>query len=416
MRKRFTRCVLLAWAALFGAAFGQGTHQLPANHLLHARPRFLAPAPGGHRDGNAEADGHGIPGIDSLSNWDGSFHTPGFDPFGNRENTWLYNMVGNRPERGGTTTINAPVVPVALDLLNPDGSVFLHYDPRPFILPTLQSPLFQNASFTSSPTPTQVTDAIQRAEFWSTMAPDWHTMLYASLKKQRTMAVPAGFYFYALKSNGGCCLFVLIDAGEFGNLLFPSNPSDTTTPIGAAENAGDITTKDLSTFLFPNTYLYFNGDPNDCCVVGYHTYDLEPGDARNGHMERRYVLNYSAWVSPGLFGTAFEDVTALGHEIAETYNDPFVASDGIHNITPWWLAPNGNCQDALEVGDVVEDLADAVFPVKMNGRTYHPQNVALLSWFAFQSPSTAIDGAYSYPDEKVLPALSPIEKPGCPAQ
>ncbi len=418
MRMRFTLSLFLAWVALFGAtlALAQNTRQLPANHLLNAHPKFLAPAPRGHMGGDGSRLARGIQGIDSLSNWNGSFHTPGFDPNGNKRNQWLYNMVGSKPERGGTTTIAAPVVPVSLDLLNPDGTVFLHYSPKPFILPTLQSPLFENATYSSSPTPTQFTDAVQRAEFWSTMAPDWHTMLFASLKQGRTMQVPSDFYFYALNNDGKCCRFVLIDIGEFFNLLFPSNPADTTTPIGAAENAGDITTKDLSTFLFPNTYLYFNGDPNQCCVVGFHTYDVEPGDARNGNKERRYVVNYSSWVSPGLFGSAFVDVTALAHEIAETFNDPFVASDGIHNITPWWLAPNGNCQDALEVGDVVEDLPRAAFKVKMNGRTYHPQNEALLPWFAFESPSSAIDGAYSYPDEKTLTALSPVEMPGCPAQ
>jgi hypothetical protein len=323
-------------------------------------------------------------------------------------------MVGNPPERGGTTNINAPVVPVALDLLNPDGSVFLHYDPKPFLLAALQSPLFQNSTFSSSPTPTQVTDAVQRAEFWSSMAPDWHTMLLASLKQERTMQVPAGFYFYALKGNGKCCLYVLIDIGEFGNLLFPTDQNDTTTPIGAAENAGDITTKDISTFLFPNTYLYFNGDPNECCVLGFHSYDFEPGDAGNGNREKRYVVNYSAWISPGLFGSSFVDITAISHEIAETFNDPFVVSDGRHNLTPWWLSPNGNCQDDLEVGDVIEGLPHATYPIKMNGMTYHPQNEALLPWFEFQSPSTAIDGAYSYPNEQTLPALSPIQLPGCP--
>jgi hypothetical protein len=49
----------------------------------------------------------------------------------------------------------------------------------------------------------------------------------------------------------------------------------------------------------------------------------------------------------------------------------------------------------------------------MNGRTYHPQNEALLQWFEFESPSSAIHGAYSYPDETTLTALSPIELPGC---
>jgi hypothetical protein len=414
MPTRFMLSVLLVLATSLGAivALAQDAHQLPADHLSKTHARFVAMPP--HNSSAVRSNANGTPGVDSLSNWNGSFKTPGFDENGNYRDSWVYNMVGNPPQKGGTTNINAPVVPVALDLLNPDGTVFLHYEVKPYILPTLQSPLFENSTFSSSPTPTQITDAIMRAEFWSVMAPDWHTMLLGSLKQERTMQVPAGYYYYALKSNGDCCLYVLIDINEFGNLLFPSVPTDTTTPIGAAENAGDITTKDLSTFLFPNTYLYF-GNPNNCCVLGYHSYDVEPGDSSNGNKQRRYVVAYAAWISPGLFGSAFVDVTGLGHEIAESFNDPFVVSDNKHNLTPWWLSPNGNCQDDLEVGDVIEGLPHAAYPIKMsNGMTYHPQNVALLPWFEFQSPSTAIDGAYSYPDENVLPSLSPIELPGCP--
>ncbi len=360
----------------------------------------------------AKPESNGIPEFDTLSDWNGSYDVPGFNPNGKLKTHWLYNMVGNPPQKGGTTTIDAPVVPVVVQLLNSDGSVAYTYDVTPDVLPVLQSPIFQSATFTSSSTPTQITDAIMRAEFWNTMAPDWHTLLNGSLKTTRTMAVPYGFYYYQLNKNGSCCQYVLIDINEFGNLLFPSSPTDTTTPIGAAENAGDITTKDISTFLFPNTYLYFN-NPNNCCVLGYHSFDEEPGDASNGNKTKAYVMNYSAWISPGLFGAAFEDVTALGHEIAETFNDPLVVADGKHNLTPWWLAPNGNCQDDLEVGDVVEGLKHATYPVKMNGRTYHPQNVALLQWFEFQTPSTAIDGAYTYPDESVITQLSPIEYVNC---
>jgi hypothetical protein len=413
MPTRTMLSMLLALATSLGAnvAFAQDTHQLPADHLSKAHARFVAMPP--HNSSGVQSNANGTPGVDSLSNWNGSYKTPGFDENGNYRDSWVYNMVGNPPQKGGTTNINAPVVPVALDLLNPDGTVLLHYEVKPFILRTLQSPLFQNSTFSSSPAPTQITDAIMRAEFWSVMAPDWHTLLLGSLKQERTMQVPSGFYYYALKSNGDCCLFVLIDSNEFGNLLFPSVPTDTTTPIGAAENAGDITTKDISTFLFPNTYLYF-GNPNNCCVLGYHSYDLEPGDSTNGNKQRRYVVAYASWISPGLFGSSFVDVTGLGHEIAETFNDPFVVSDNKHNLTPWWLSPNGNCQDDLEVGDVIEGLPHAGYPITMNGMTYHPQNVALLPWFEFQSPSTAIDGAYSYPDESILPNLSPIELPGCP--
>ncbi len=411
MRMQVRRVLPVVLLALLAATvtFAEDSHQLPANFLSKVHPRFMTMPP---HVNHGNGDGNGTPGVDSLSNWNGKFKAPGFDYNGKPRNAWVYSMVGNPPAKGGTTTINAPVVPVPVALLNADGSILYTYDPTPYVLPTLESPLFESATFSSSSTPTQITDAIMRAEFWNVMAPDWHTMLYGSLKTARTMAVPYGYYYYQLNKNGSCCEYVLIDYFEFGNLLFPSVSTDTTTPIGAAENAGDITTKDISTFLFANTYLYF-GDPNNCCVLGYHSYDEEPGDAGNGNKQKRYVMDYSSWISPGLFGAAFVDVTALGHEMAETFNDPFVVSDNNHDLTPWWLSPNGNCQDNLEVGDVVEGLKHASYPVKMNGRTYHPQNVALLQWFEFQSPSTAIDGAYTYPDESIITSLSPIEDVNC---
>jgi len=124
-------------------------------------------------------------------------------------------------------------------------------------------------------------------------------------------------------------------------------------------------------------------------------------------------LNYSSWITPGLLGTSFQDITALSHEIAETYNDPFVVSDGVHNLTPFWLSPNGECQNVLETGDVIEGLPGATFPVLLNGFLYHPQNEAIAQWFKFESPSSALGGAYSYPNVALLPVLSPPQKFNC---
>ena len=169
-----------------------------------------------------------------------------------------------------------------------------------------------------------------------------------------------------------------------------------------------ITTHDISSFLFPNTFVYFTNRLN-CCVVGFHTYFFEP----TSDPEKRWVVNYSSWVTPGLVGPAFQDITVLSHEIAETYNDPFVVSDGVHNLTPWWLSPNGNCQDDLETGDVIEELPNATFPVTLNGFTYHPQNEALLQWFQFLTPSDALGGAYSYPNTSVLTQVSAPQKANC---
>jgi hypothetical protein len=34
---------------------------------------------------------------------------------------------------------------------------------------------------------------------------------------------------------------------------------------------------------------------------------------------------------------------------------------------------------------------------------YHPQNIPLLQWFEMGTTSSAIDGAFSFPDKTVLP-------------
>jgi hypothetical protein len=149
-----------------------------------------------------------------------------------------------------------------------------------------------------------------------------------------------------------------------------------------------------------------------CCIGGFHTFDVEPGDSSNGNLLRVFVFNYSTWDQPIFLDPTVLDVTGLSHEVSETFNDPFVAAFG-PDITPWWLSPNGNCQDDLEVGDVIEGLPHQVFPITMNGFTYHPQNEALLQWFEFQSPSTAINGAYSYPDISTLTALSAVQHAHC---
>jgi len=132
---------------------------------------------------------------------------------------------------------------------------------------------------------------------------------------------------------------------------------------------------------------------------------MEP-DAQ-GNFTKLFVMNYSSWVTPGLFGDAFADITPLSHELAETMHDPFVSFDGVHNQTQWWQVSWGLCQDNLEDGDVIEGLANVSYPVTINGFTYHPQNEALLQWFAGESPSRAWQGAYSFPDTTVLTAPAP---------
>lgn len=292
--------------------------------------------------------------------------------------------------------------------VDPTSGAELVISPWSHVDDVLQSPIYSDYVFTSSRKPTQFADAIHRATFFDDIDDNWHTLLRPRVQRPLVMQVPFGEYVYSLNADGSCCQFVLVDEGTFDGLLFPPTfPVDNSTLMGAAELSGAATTQNITVLLFQDIYLYANGNPNDCCVLGFHTFDEEPGTAKNGNLPRAYTTIYASWISPGLFNQ-FEDVTALSHETAETFADPFVVFDGVHNLTPWWFS-GGNCQDNLEVGDVIEGLATNVtFPIAgRNGFLYHPQNVALLQWFAFQAQSTALGGTYSYPDPAALPALSP---------
>jgi hypothetical protein len=173
-------------------------------------------------------------------------------------------------------------------------------------------------------------------------------------------------YYFSLNSDGTCCREILLEINPFFNALAGAVITDILGNV--------ITTKDISSFLFPNTFLFFT-DRRNCCVLGFHTYFYDP----TSDPQSPWVLNYSSWISPGGLRTAaFQAITALSHEIGETYNDPFVVSDAVHNLTPWWKSHNGNCQDNLETGDVLEGLPNSTFAVTINGSTYHPQNEALL--------------------------------------
>jgi hypothetical protein len=343
----------------------------------------------------------GIPNLDTIPNFSGHFNVTGLNATGQQQNQWLTNFVGALPQHGGTTTINAPVVPITVQLLDQKGAPILSSSASQYETNVVNSPVFSPGTWSSSATPTELSDAIQRAEFFSTAKADWHTELGPDPTSAVVVQIPYGAYFFALNSDGSCCRFILVDANTFDNVLF-------NTIVDAITN-GTITTTSISTLLFPNTYLYL-GDLNHCCVLGFHTYVYN--DLPNG-VEQRWVGNYSSWISPGLFQGGLQDVTALSHEMAETFADPFVVSDGIHGLTPWWLAPNGNCQNNMEVGDVIENLPDGLYPVSLNGFTYHPQNIALSQWFDTGQPSNALDGAYSYPDESVLTSPATFQNVNC---
>ena len=427
---------------MFAQASNIESKKLPSSFLKRVVPRTahagdsIAAFGRTKRNGgkaNTSAAISGLPGVDSVASWSDQFITPGFDFNGNPQSVWPYTMVGAPPESDRSTHIQAPIVPVTLDLLDPDGKVAvfngqpLTFSESPDIVKAVvNSPVFERYTYSSGSG--QFNDQMMRTQFWDRIhhsggdeergddsESEYHVKLSPTVKTTRRMQIPFGFWFFFTDANNAP-VAAAVDDVTFSNLLFPPTaPVDNSTPIGAAEVAGDITTGNISTFLFNNVYLYSNHDIKTCCILGYHAYDFEPGDSSNGNRERRYVLNYSSWITTGLFSFGAEDITAFSHEMAEIFDDPFT-----NNQTPWWLSVDpflgsGLCQNNLEVGDVIEVLtSNSVYAAAVDGRTYHPQNVALLPWFAFQSPSQARNGAYSFPDETTLTTLSPSNLlPGC---
>jgi hypothetical protein len=297
-----------------------------------------------------------------------------------------FTMVGRAPEKGGTTQVKTQIIPISLffdGFIDANGNNIV-IDVAPLLPTILNSPNFQNAGYKTGFT--QFADAVQRAEFFSTEGDDWHTLLRdPKMLTPVQIEVPANTRIGQLfQTNGTKELFAVIDTGFFVSQL---------NTIIQLEN---LDVEALPIALTNRVFLGTNASINACCVVGFHT-ALDAGV--KGDKQFVQTFAWASWAGTGIFGGTFQDVVAMSHEISEWANDPF-----INNATPSWLFPNSNtnCQSNLETGDPVEVFANAGFPVSINGFTYHPQTEALLQWFSRKSPSDAIDGAYSFPDETIL--------------
>jgi hypothetical protein len=341
-----------------------------------------------------------VTGLDTVPTFQGAF-------FHNR--LFNFTMMGQHPLAGGTTVIPAKITEFSLTLLNADGSVNVQVPFASFEDLTLDSPNFEEANYRSG-RGIQFADAIQRAEFFHTMGDDWHTVLRPRVVNRVTLTIPRfvnvqfpdgsvkAIQAYRVGTAADGNHFVLLLDLLFNFLSFNQAVNDI--------NAGNYTTNALNTALFPNTFLFSidnMGKVSNCCVLGFHTYILDP----TVDPQPRWIYEFASWISPGLFGGGTQDVTALSHETSEAFNDPFV-----NNATPVWQFPgvpaNAKiCQGNLETGDPVEVLGKTTVAITIKERhevfTYHPQTEALLQWFEMGAKSNAIDGAFSFPDETALP-------------
>lgn len=322
-----------------------------------------------------------------------------------------FSMIGNDPKIGGTTVYPGNIAEVDLQLLNADGSVLQVVPFAPFDNLTLNSPNFVGLDYRSGHN-LEFGDAVHRAQFFNNMKDNWHTVIVPKVVDHVTITVPrfvnvqlsngtviqARSYFTGTAADGST--FVLMLSPLF-NFFFDNE-------VVGEINLGNFTTNGMNMSLFPNTYLFslnVNNPnvPGGCCTLGFHTFFLD-----QSFPESRWVVQYASWISPGIFGGGFQDVTALSHELAESFGNPFLS-----NSTPNWQFPGEPatakvCQSNLEEGDPIEVLANATSAIEVRQGNkfdfiYHPQNIPLRQWFEMGATSSAIDGAFSFPDETVLP-------------
>ena len=255
-----------------------GAAQAITPQLIHSVPSELVADDSTNGPNAIAGNPGGVANVISVPNFTRSF------TFGGK--TFPYTMVGNDPSLGHVTTIPTKIVAVSLKLLNADGTVFDTVDATRFVQPALNSPNFQRFKYEHDGSvgipgePTQFSDAVQRAEFSSTMDPNWHTELAPSVVDNITITVPkfvnvrvgtqivqAINYVSGLAADGNRFVLML-------NLFFNQQ-------LGIIVNneidAGNFTTDSFNLPLLPNTFLYsFNrANPQQrgsCCVLGFHTY------------------------------------------------------------------------------------------------------------------------------------------------
>jgi hypothetical protein len=350
-----------------------------------------------------------LPNVISVVNFSGSFIGP--DGAGGTK-SFPFTMMGNDPLTPRTTNIPAKIVAVDVTLLNQDGTVAFTVPVDPFLQLMLNSPNFRRADYSVGHV--QFADAVQRAEFFNHMNPNWHTSMepvvvlehvsvtvpFIVTLNTRNGPIQVRTWFTRTSPDGNTVVFML---QQFFLNVFSNIGVD-------AINAGDWTTNAMNIQFWPNTFLFTpSATPlitrGPCCVLGFHTFFRDPTVTP----QPRWVSAYASWISPGTFlNPNVLDVLALSHEVSESFNDPFV-----NNITPRWRFPGGStaCQGNLETGDPVEVLANLAFPVTLSidnlssgaqTFTFHPQTEALVQWFTQAAPSDAFQGAFSYPGVGVL--------------
>ena len=315
--------------------------------------------------------------IETLPNWSANFTVSGTQ--------YSYTLIGTDPAQGPAATL-IPTIIVPIRLTIPDYIVNgqpLVLDGRHTIPAMLNSPIFHVSNYDSGHN-LQFADAMLHAEFPA--APqDWHLRLSPSVAQPMDVSTtPGETDVYVAKS------------GKYAAVI-----NDDVVDLAID--------KYIRRNFEPSAYVIFvTYNAVEADALGYHSALLNK--AKTG-LE---VFTYSSWLEglDDVFASPSPNSTTLSREVAETVHDPFGTS--VTSVWGDWFNHNECLSNIIEVGEAVEnapaDVRNTPQTVVVNGKkqTYIVQSEALLPFFTRQSPSTAIHGAYSWPDEAAITGPAPL--------
>jgi hypothetical protein len=298
---------------------------------------------------------------------------------------YTFTEVGSDPSKNNARNSVVSVAIVPIKAVFDDGSVFDPTAPDPCAAGGLvpadlidQSPLLQSVDYGDGPR--QFEEEFRRFEFWAFAAPGARNPGYSvRISPGWLPTATISFHGFPTQSNP-CGRLGLVDKAKWEAFVRGTFfPQLRRFGVGPA---------DFVLFLFSNV-VFYNGNQNNCCTLGYHSWF-------NFHGVQTYgVGEYDT--NQGFKNVS--DIAPLSHEIGEWYDDPLG-----NNPTPPWghIGQVSGCQTNFEVGD---PLSGHLFAVQMpNGVTYHPQELAFFSWFYDEVPSLGINGWYSMGGTFLTPA------------
>lgn len=291
-----------------------------------------------------------------------------------RGTTYPYTMVGYAPASGKSAAIRPVLIPLRMRFLY-FGDQDIVFEPGKAVNNMLNSPLFNDATFPNGVG--QFGEMLQRATFWNKM--DAKHKWGVTFSKPRVLPT----------------VDVLVEP-DIGEVIQLGGPNDLLGNVRFGAMDSTIHTILQFSGVQPDELPIFVTDNVFADALGYHDAFAVGQDDGTDVLQ---TLVYSSWLEPALVGELLADVSTLNHEIGEWLNDPYV-----NNIVPLWNFPNINeCgfNPYLEVGDPQGNgpnyFTFPTVPTRLNGYTYHLQDLVMLPWFAGETPSSAQNGWYDFP-------------------